>query len=246
MKKVLLIIGIIVSALICIANLVCAIIYRGTDCANIFTAVSGLISGIATLFVGLIAYNQSKQYTLMTQKTEFMNKIEAEKKEFLSQFLIICKVNKYTDIFIQLSNDLKLNTSLLSHQVFYFKLSEVRDDLINYCNMIQTYWLIPENIKPLFTECNNMLQFVLRQFDLKDKYTLKEDFINDIQNSTMWIIEWIDKMHLLKRKCSDEYYEHYEKVRNANSLNALTEIRNHINTKIKNIRDELSNEKVVE
>lgn len=64
MKKgriIFLILGIFVAIALCIANIIFACIYK--DCGtNIFTAISGWISGIATLLIGVIAFRQSKDY----------------------------------------------------------------------------------------------------------------------------------------------------------------------------------------
>lgn len=68
-QKALLIIGIIFSCLLFIVNIVLASLFP-TCGANIFTAISGWVSGVATLIVGIFAYTQARKY-----------KTEAEEKE---------------------------------------------------------------------------------------------------------------------------------------------------------------------
>lgn len=56
------IIMIVVGVILCVINIVFSCLFRGADGANIFTAISGWISGVSTLIVGLITYRQSKKY----------------------------------------------------------------------------------------------------------------------------------------------------------------------------------------
>ncbi len=65
------------SILLFIANIICAIIFRGTCGANIFTAISGWVSGIATIVLGLIAVWQNRKYK------EANDKFSAEQKNIL-------------------------------------------------------------------------------------------------------------------------------------------------------------------
>lgn len=57
------------SFLIFLINIILACIFK-QEGANIFTAISGWISGVATLAVGIIAYRQSEKYKLENDKIE--------------------------------------------------------------------------------------------------------------------------------------------------------------------------------
>ncbi len=52
----------ITSILFFVTNIVFSIIFRGSDGSNIFTAVSGWVSGIATIALGFIAVVQNRKY----------------------------------------------------------------------------------------------------------------------------------------------------------------------------------------
>ncbi len=52
----------IASILFFVTNIVFSIIFRGSDGSNIFTAVSGWVSGVATIALGLIAVVQNRKY----------------------------------------------------------------------------------------------------------------------------------------------------------------------------------------
>lgn len=60
----------IISVTLFAVNIGLAIKFNGSDVANIFTAISGWVSGVYTLFIGIIAYNQSKQYKKDVERNE--------------------------------------------------------------------------------------------------------------------------------------------------------------------------------
>lgn len=55
--------------LLAIINIILSVIYRGNSGANIFTAISGWISGVATIILGLMAFYQSKKYKIENDRT---------------------------------------------------------------------------------------------------------------------------------------------------------------------------------
>lgn len=72
--------------ILAIINVVLSIIYRGDSGANIFTAISGWISGLATIILGLIAFYQSKKYKIENDRTIeaqnlLINKIKLENEK---------------------------------------------------------------------------------------------------------------------------------------------------------------------
>ncbi len=63
-KKATIIFWIILAIVIlaCIGNIMYAIFAKSSKTTNILTAISGWISGVATLVIGIIAYSQNKKY----------------------------------------------------------------------------------------------------------------------------------------------------------------------------------------
>lgn len=49
-----------IGALSCITIVICAAIFRNSGLANLFTAVSGCIGGVATITIGFIAFRQNE------------------------------------------------------------------------------------------------------------------------------------------------------------------------------------------
>ncbi len=79
-KKVLLIIVIIFGCLACITNIVLSAVFPNCG-SNTFTAISGWVSGIATLIVGLIAYLQNYYFSKSSTKNNLINQITAYMSE---------------------------------------------------------------------------------------------------------------------------------------------------------------------
>lgn len=63
-KKATIIFWIILAIVIlaCIGNIMYAIFAKSSKTTNILTAISGWISGVATLVIGIMAYSQNKKY----------------------------------------------------------------------------------------------------------------------------------------------------------------------------------------
>ncbi len=63
-KKATIVFWIILAIVIlaCIGNIMYAIFAKSSKTTNILTAISGWISGVATLVIGIIAYSQNKKY----------------------------------------------------------------------------------------------------------------------------------------------------------------------------------------
>lgn len=101
--KILLIIGIIFSCLACITNIVLSAIFPNSG-ANIFTAISGWVSGIATAILGVIAVVQNKKYKeendnnikkqynfelfklIIHQREQYISRISVMLDDYVAQF----------------------------------------------------------------------------------------------------------------------------------------------------------------
>ena len=118
MKKTHKILIVIFVIALMITNIVFAIIFMGSDGANIFTAISGWISGIATIILGLIAFWQNKQYKkqndvyqekidkqnndilLMYKKQNIISKINAEQIRLSEELSKLCSPDLYVNLVI--------------------------------------------------------------------------------------------------------------------------------------------------
>lgn len=76
-QRLFLILGIIFGCLLCITNIVLAIIFPSIG-ANIFTAISGWVSGFATTILGFIAVWQNKQYKRQGDKNRLLDAVKRE------------------------------------------------------------------------------------------------------------------------------------------------------------------------
>lgn len=156
----------IVSILLFCANIICAIIFKGSDGSNIFTALSGWVSGIATIALGIIAVVQNKKYKAENDK--FTN--YQQQRDWLIEQKDLIKAN--------LENILKSYSDIKEYQ--YSKLINARtlnlqnctvsiDDLI-YDEILNG---IKDNI--IYSAVNSYYYFdgIEELVDAVGKYTLK-------------------------------------------------------------------------
>lgn len=63
-------IAVLIAILACVGNMLFAIFSKSDLTTNVLTAISGWISGVATLIIGIIAFLQSKKYQEMAEQKE--------------------------------------------------------------------------------------------------------------------------------------------------------------------------------
>lgn len=148
-----LIIGIIISCLVFIVNIALAIIFPDRG-ANIFTAVSGWVSGIATIILGIIAVWQNKQYKDQSDKNRLLSDLKQEVDlvdelyfryiESCDSALLIFNVQRlnrqdndvYFDNIIKFQMELSKAIGIIYNKIntmkFYIK--------SNLCNLLQEYY----------------------------------------------------------------------------------------------------------
>lgn len=210
-----------------IINIVLSCVYSNSN-ANIFTAISGWVSGVATFFVGIIAYKQSKQYTYENKRREYLDRVEMERRDLVLEFFEVVRYNQYSDALIVLCNSFRVNTKLTQHYDYNFKVSELRDKLISYRNVIQTYSFIPNSIISLYNKTTDMIKLVLNNFDLQPVYADKMTFEIDIQIATKKFIAWGEEMHNLKKACINEMNIIIEEINRAKNISDLNKIYNRL------------------
>ncbi len=104
---------IIVSIILMVINIVLSIIFRGASGANIFTTISGWISGIATIILGSITLWVNAQYKKendvylekqneLLWKNELKDSIELYRNQVLNIYKSFLQLN-FTDLLYQLA-----------------------------------------------------------------------------------------------------------------------------------------------
>lgn len=239
--KALWIVLVVIAVCSFIVNVVLSCVYSNIN-ANIFTAISGWVSGLATFFVGVIAYKQSKQYTFESKRREMIDRIEAERRDFILEFLEIVKYNQYSDALIVLCNSFQVSTKLSRHYDYTFKVSELRDKLVGYRNVVQTYSYIPDNMVELYNKTTEMGKLISADFGLQDAYSQKSAFDADIVTATKAFVKWGEEMHTLKKQCINEINEIIEKINNVKNILDLDKLYKSISEKTLDMRRKIEKE----
>lgn len=182
------------------------------------TLFGGWLGFIATLIIGIIAYKQSKRYTVITQKQEYTNLIRSEFNQFLHEFLEISKTNQYVDNLISLIQYYKAGDVITQYVGYSLKNSEIRDNLINYCNILQSYLYISNSCKPLCDTIIRFLKFVMSNYNLKIRYYYINELNKDIESGVKKILNFIMDIHKIKNECAKEYNKNISEISTATNL----------------------------
>ncbi len=173
MKKIKIILAICCTIIAMIINFIVAIVFHGENGANIFTTVSGWVSGIATIALGVIAIKINAKYK--EENDDFLKKQDEmfwknEKKtivELYREQVVKCYNNftvfNYTDILNQLiANENKIEAPIFNLSI----LSKIETEMHN---MIFTLSI-----------CKYYFNFKKELFDSYGKYlTLLDEMVNN-------------------------------------------------------------------
>lgn len=184
-QSIFLILGIIFGCLLCITNIVLAVIFSSVG-ANIFTAISGWISGIATIILGIIAVWQNKLYQSQSDKNRLLSDLKYEVDlvdEIYFKYIVSC------DSAILIFNVQRLNR---------------QDNDVYFDNIIKFQMALSKTIGLIYNKTNTM------------KYYIKSDLCNLLQEYYDTIDENVDNWQRLKYIDStdiEEISEIFEKTR---------------------------------
>lgn len=136
-----------IGIIIAIINIVFAIIFRGENGANIFTAISGWISGVATIFLGIIAVLQTKKYKMETDcSIEFQNqlfeKIRKENEqgnEMAYRQFEADKINRYEYQIDSFTDYLERNANSIDIKIRFIDYTSNRTYANFHLNLLQIY-----------------------------------------------------------------------------------------------------------
>lgn len=136
------------SILIFLINIILASIFK-QEGANIFTAISGWISGVATLAVGIIAYRQSEKYKLENARYEKAQEDRAWcQDKYVTISLYRERINKCLDLFLEIEPlksidklmDEILGEKVIVHDVIVMKRLDIhRSNLFLSLTMTEYY-----------------------------------------------------------------------------------------------------------
>jgi ABC-type iron transport system FetAB permease component len=182
---------IIISSILCCVNIAYAIWgCKTTNKSDILTAISGWISGVATLGVGLIAYRQNKVYKEENDKIEELHRQydwRKEQKEIVKLYLenIIkayedLKEYQYSKVIEEMIKNNAKSVVVLEEMIYDQALKGINDNFIsNVEDELSDYKFV------IIDESQNIENEVLLKickfcFDNKKKLYLLSDFNQNI------------------------------------------------------------------
>lgn len=248
------IIGIFVFVLL-LTNIIFAIIFMGSDGANIFTAVSGWISGIATIILGLIAFWQNKQYKnqndiyqeridkqnndilLMYKKQNVISKINAEQIRLSEELSKLCSPDLYVNLVI---NRVFANNDDIDNQGKYTTtILVLMQSWDAFLNNIFTYNYFPIASERLIEQVQTFKTFISTELagcklhDLSDNFEL---FREEAKQLTTKVMDLLREMLKVKMEVVAELQFLTSSFENSQTLSELTKWENRISKRTQDVR----------
>lgn len=225
------IIGIVIALFalaLCIINIVYAVHYPDVK-TNIFTTISGWLSIIATVALGIIAIWQSKYYTLATTKSEYKKDVNNEEEKFLNLCNELTNFTAYIKPLEYLVNSKTNKENILKYK---WSTDGIYEQMLNNIRSIQLYHYIPNNMKNIVKLMIN-IAFSLHQ-DYQDAEELKNDenllekhFKSFFKKVTQWILDFSK----IRNDSIQEIKNTLKEIDNCNSIDNLEKLFGEINDK---------------
>lgn len=225
------------GSILCITNIVLSCIFRGTDGANIFTAISGWVSGVSTIILGVIAVVQNKQYKdendrVLLKQSEENSKFSESQKDISwrnAQFqlftLYLNTLNKHIGAFSQY-NFGKIHNDILALEVNsenYVTIICEKNVLISELTSLKNFLLSSRYCcfekEDMFNTCSEYLDKTIHYFEENffGKYkwyvnTFKHSKLEENKDAYQILKEKSQQLYDLGRECKAKLLEHIYKL----------------------------------
>lgn len=221
-------------SIVCVANIISTVIWKEEllQYANLFTAISGWVSGIATIILGYIAISQNKRYKeendeftekqadLIEKQIELLNgnkdllveqnkinKLDIESKKEIQRSELNLKIYKSLitklDEFIIFANP----TDFIMTAVKKMNLSD-KQEIVNKTN---------EMIKLKYKLINSSKD-TLPSKSINEKFSIELDLMCQYMNELIKIVSLVNKSGAIPVVLTDEVYKKYEKFTSFHSI----------------------------
>lgn len=153
----------VIGVVLCATNIVLACLFSSNG-ANIFTAISGWVSFLATLIVGIIAFQQNQKNTFLSHKQVILNSIQNEQAMFSSEANEISDIGSYGQLIIK---------TVLLHEddepEKFMELLMLRSSLVSKLQKVSAslflYQYCPMETLNMYQKCKEMLHFLVKEVD---------------------------------------------------------------------------------
>lgn len=193
---------VIVCVILCVVNIGFSYKFRGAEGSNVFTTISGWVSGIATIILGLIAVFQNKKYVLASTKKEVKDAIQSEKVTLVEICDEIAQFSIFKKPLIILFKTNVTEIDLISYE---FEVDLLKEELLTIAHKIQLLNYIPKNMLLFVEKINDMQKNIDNEYkNARQHYNNDKLLGNDIKNIKEFIAKWTLEFHQLRKNAVDE------------------------------------------
>ena len=230
----------VLGVVLCAVNIVFACIYN-REGANIFTAISGWVSFLATILVGVIAFQQNQKYMFLSHKQVILNSIQNEQSMFSSEVNEISDIGKYANVItkmILLSERSEPEESLellMSCTGLIVKIQKFSASLFHY-------QYCPMEALNMYQKCDEMLHFLAEEVNedaMPNPALNPKEFKKKGKELGNFLTTWINSVVSIRMTMITEMQFLSNEISKKKSLKALLAFEQKIMDKDKEMRKAL-------
>ena len=205
-----------VAVAIFIGN-ICVLVYvDGNTQSAWLTLISGWVSGVSTIILGVIAVVQNKKYTLAITKMDLKGIIYEEQ----------LKINEISNIVVKFSNLKKPLNILVANNVtqkdllsYDLELDTLREQLLMISRQIQLLKFVPKIMVMLANKIIDFIKFTFEDYKSAKNHCFNDNLLSkDIDKICKYISLWSKSYIELCQQAMKETADFAKKVNNANSI----------------------------
>lgn len=216
------------SAIILLIGNIFVLLFVNESTKNTWlTLISGWVSGIATLFIGIIAYQQNYENDRASKKQHLISQITNYTSEFQIAFINYIRVERIID----LSRDIRACSLEPNSRVKDDMEFDINDALIYIINMFSMFEAVlrkasycSKEIVELYELLNEMqkkfddfgIDEIDEQYD--DRYYFKE-----YRKRSEYIRKWIEKAHYIGNSIMMKYHDLRLKILKTENIKEIVE-----------------------
>ncbi len=226
-------IWILIGVILFASNLTYALIGENVK-SNVLTVISGWVGGIATVFLGLIAFKQNKDYTLFVNKRDMIDLFREEYNRLLVCVSKYSNFNYLTEFILELQWE-EFTKDDIKELYFLRKCNALLNVVVQGANEIQTFDYIPLEKKAALVKTIELIDYINDKYYKLVQYA---NFTKKLHDKIMEIIDdmnnWAEEFHQIKMAAKEQVNLKIKEINSCKNMNQL-----------QNIIDSISNQNLI-
>ncbi len=216
---------IVIGIILCAVNIGLSCRFIGTAGSNIFTAVSGWVSGIATIVLGVITFLQNKNYVLASAKREIKDNIHNEQIKIVE----IChSIAQFSSIKKPLSILVENDVTAKDLLAYNLEIDAMREKLLSTNHLLQLFNYIPCSMGLLVVKITELLMTTYKQYQYAAKHCANDLLLGtDIKTISEFTKIWFFEIMELCKQANRElvkFSQSIDKVRSVVELQNVLKV----------------------